>query len=147
MISFSGSHLFFICRLRGWMNPALPYARVIPPAVPRTRSPPPSFHYTVRSRASLDYGRCVKSAGVSRDATHKGRALSAQQQTSMSYIEQFESELAGKLNGNEDTASIVRWVSEKVLESYRNGITAGGKGATVIRKGESRRRGSFGKAE
>jgi hypothetical protein len=65
----------------------------------------------------------------------------------MSYIEQFESELAGKLNGNEDTASIVRWVSEKVLESYRNGITAGQKGATVIRKGESRRRGSFGKAE
>ena len=77
MISFSGSHLFFICRLRGWMNPALPYARVIPPAVPRTRSPPPSFHYTVRSRASLDYGRCVKSAGDSRAATHKGRALSA----------------------------------------------------------------------
>ena len=41
---------------------------------------------------------------------------------------------------------VVRWVSEKVLESYRNGITAGQKGATVIRKGESRRRGSFGKA-
>ena len=52
-----------------------------------------------------------------------------------------------KLNGAENTDSIVRWVSEKVLESYRNGITAGQKGATVIRKGESRRRGSFGKAE
>ncbi len=59
----------------------------------------------------------------------------------MSYIEQFESELAGKLNAGEDTVSIVRWVSEKVLESYRNGITAGQKGATVIRKGKSRRRG------
>ncbi len=58
-----------------------------------------------------------------------------------SYIEQFESELAGKLNAGEDTVSIVRWVSEKVLESYRNGITAGQKGATVIRKGKSRRRG------
>jgi hypothetical protein len=59
----------------------------------------------------------------------------------MSYIEQFESELAGKLNAGEDTVSVVRWVSEKVLESYRNGITAGQKGATVIRKGKSRRRG------
>lgn len=65
----------------------------------------------------------------------------------MSYIEQFEQELLGKLNGAGDTASVVRWVSEKVLESYRNGITAGQKGATVIRKGESRRRGSFGKAQ
>jgi hypothetical protein len=63
----------------------------------------------------------------------------------MSYIETFEQELVAKLNGNEDTVSIVRWVSEKVLESYRNGITAGQKGAQVIRKGQSRRRGSFGK--
>ncbi len=59
----------------------------------------------------------------------------------MSYIEEFESELAGKLNAGEDTVSVVRWVAEKVLESYRNGITAGQKGATVIRKGKSRRRG------
>jgi uncharacterized membrane-anchored protein len=59
----------------------------------------------------------------------------------MSYIEQFEQELVKKLQSSEDPASIVRWVSEKVLESYRNGITAGQKGATVIRKGQSRRRG------
>ena len=65
----------------------------------------------------------------------------------MSYIEQFETELLAKLNGKEDEASLVRWVSEKVLESFRNGITAGQKGAQVIRKGESRRRGSFGKAQ
>ncbi len=65
----------------------------------------------------------------------------------MSYIESFEKELIAKLNGKEDEASVIRWVSEKVLESYRNGITAGQKGATVIRKGESRRRGSYGKAE
>ena len=59
----------------------------------------------------------------------------------MTYIEQFEQELVKKLQGKEDSAAIIRWVSEKVLESYRNGITAGQKGATVIRKGQSRRRG------
>ena len=60
----------------------------------------------------------------------------------MSYIQDFEQELARKLeSGTEDTASIVRFVSEKVLESYRNGITAGQKGATVKRQGESRRSG------
>jgi hypothetical protein len=59
----------------------------------------------------------------------------------MSYIEAFEQELIAKLNGKEDEASVVRWVSEKVLESYRNGITAGQKGATVKRKGQSRRSG------
>jgi uncharacterized membrane-anchored protein len=64
----------------------------------------------------------------------------------MSYIEQFEQQLIQKLNGKEDTASIVRWVCERVLESYRNGITAGQKGETVKRPGESRRRGAFGKA-
>ena len=45
-----------------------------------------------------------------------------------SYIEQFEQELIAKLNGNEDNAAVVRWVAEKVLESHRNGITAGQKG-------------------
>ena len=59
----------------------------------------------------------------------------------MTYIEQFEAELVKKLNSNEDEASVVRWISEKVLESYRNGITAGQKGTQVIRKGKSRRRG------
>lgn len=57
----------------------------------------------------------------------------------MSYIEQFEVELTQKLESAQDTATIVSWVSEKVLESYRNGITAGQKGKTVIRKGQSRR--------
>ena len=67
--------------------------------------------------------------------------LTSQSQTTISYINEFEAELLKRLNGNEDEASIVRWVSEKVLESYRNGITAGQKGEQVIRKGESRRRG------
>ena len=65
----------------------------------------------------------------------------------MSYIEDFEKELAAKLVSGETGEEIVRWVSEKVLESYRNGITAGQNGAEVIRKGRSRRRGPFPKAE
>jgi len=58
----------------------------------------------------------------------------------MTYLQQFEAELTEKLeNGTDNTTAIVRWVSEKVLESYRNGITAGQKGTQVIRKGKSRR--------
>lgn len=64
----------------------------------------------------------------------------------MSYIEKFEAELRVKFNEAKDEEVLFKWVSEKILESYRNGIAAGQKGATVIRKGESRRRGSFGKA-
>jgi hypothetical protein len=63
----------------------------------------------------------------------------------MSYIKDFEAELLKKLSGTEDDATVVRWVCERLLESYRNGITAGQKGETVKRQGESRRRGSFGK--
>jgi len=59
----------------------------------------------------------------------------------MSYIKDFEAELVRKLKSAEEPATIVRWVSEQVLKSYKNGITAGRKGETVIRKGESRRRG------
>ena len=65
----------------------------------------------------------------------------------MTYIQEFEAEFQKKLEGSEATTSIVRWVSEKVLESYRNGITAGQKGAKVIRQGESRRRGPPAQAE
>ena len=65
----------------------------------------------------------------------------------MSYIADFEKELAKKLEGAEGTESIVRWISEKVLESYRNGIAAGKTGTTVKRQGQSRRRGQFGKPE
>ena len=65
----------------------------------------------------------------------------------MSYIKTFEMELIAKLDAKEDTATIVRWVAEKILESYRNGITAGQNGAVVARKGTSRRRGAFGKAQ
>src|ERR1035437_3400021 len=111
------------CRMHG----------LLPPRPSQTsRSPPPSFHFNVRSASVASRVR-----DGSRAATHKGRALSANTQTSMSFIEQFEQELVAKLNGKEDTASIVRWVSEKVLESYKNGITAGQKGATVKRQSKS----------
>lgn len=65
----------------------------------------------------------------------------------MTYIQEFEVEFQKKLEGSDDSASLIRWVSEKVLESYKNGITAGQKGGKVIRQGESRRRGIVGKAE
>jgi len=65
----------------------------------------------------------------------------------MSYIQDFEQELVRKLeSGAEDTGSIVRFVAEKVLQSYKNGIAAGQKGATVKRQGESRRSGFAKKA-
>ena len=59
----------------------------------------------------------------------------------MSYITDFEAELTKKLVSSETAESLVRWVSGKLLESYKNGITAGQKGETVKRKGQSRRRG------
>jgi hypothetical protein len=57
----------------------------------------------------------------------------------MTYIQEFEAELVKKLSSTDSEAEIVRWISEKVLESYKNGITAGQKGAKVIRQGKSRR--------
>jgi hypothetical protein len=62
----------------------------------------------------------------------------------MTFIDQFEQTLAQMLDsGSAGSAEIIRWASEKVLESYRNGITAGQKGATVKRQGESRRRNAW----
>lgn len=58
----------------------------------------------------------------------------------MTFLEQFETELAGYLETGKDTPFIVRYASEKILESYRNGIKAGKEGKTVIRDGKSRRR-------
>ena len=128
----------------------------------RVCSPPPSFHFTIRSRSfqppkaslcsaffpvevvpprspNLDFG-CHSKSAERRTPPAKVEIIS-QQTTSMSYIQQFEAELLNKLtSGTEDDAVIVAWVSEKVLESYRNGITAGQKGTQVIRKGQSRRR-------
>lgn len=65
----------------------------------------------------------------------------------MTFLEQFETELAKRIESAEDTASIVRWVVEKQLASYRAGIRAGQNGAVIKRNGQSRRRGTFGKPE
>ena len=65
----------------------------------------------------------------------------------MSYITEFESEFTKRLVSSEKSETLVRWVCEKLLESYKNGITAGQNGTTVKRQGQSRRRGSYGKAE
>jgi hypothetical protein len=82
----------------------------------------------------------VRPEGGAANATRKVEIIS-QPKTSMTYIQQFEAELTQKLeDGTDNTTAIARWVSEKVLESYRNGITAGQKGTQVIRKGQSRRR-------
>ncbi len=64
----------------------------------------------------------------------------------MSYLTEFEHELQKKLLSSETAEAIVRWTSEKLLESYRNGIKAGRNGETVKRDGKSRRRGFVPKA-
>src|SRR5690348_4374527 len=123
-------------------------------------SPPPSLHFIMRSRSfqpspvegvpprspNLDYACHSESAGVRPNAGTKV-ALLANSKTSMSYITDFETEFTKKLLSSEKSETLVRWVCEKLLESYRNGITAGQNGTTVKRPGESRRRGSYGKAE
>lgn len=47
----------------------------------------------------------------------------------MSYIEQFETELLKKLQ-TEEPASVVKWASEKIRSSYKNGAAAARKDAT-----------------
>ena len=59
----------------------------------------------------------------------------------MSYLHDFEAELAKKLAVENDNDALVRWIGEKVLESYRNGIKAGNSGVQVKRDGRSRRSG------
>lgn len=41
------------------------------------------------------------------------------------YIERFENELARLLKGPSDAEAIVKWASDKVFESYRNGVEVG----------------------
>ena len=56
----------------------------------------------------------------------------------MSYITDFEGELTKKLeDGTDNTTAIVRWVSEKILESFKNGVIAGKKGSQRIHKGQN----------
>jgi hypothetical protein len=65
----------------------------------------------------------------------------------MSYITVFGEELTSKLeSGTESMAETVSWVGQKMVESYKKGITAGQKGATVKRQGASRSSGFVRKA-
>jgi hypothetical protein len=141
VISLSGNRLFFICRYHGYeVFGFASFTSLSPLAPPETLFAAALFplYQPVKGQA-LDYGWCVKSAGRLTSRHAQRSSIISQQQTSMSsYLQTFEAELAAKLDsGTEDTASIVHWVSEKVLESYRNGITAGQKGATVKRQSKS----------
>jgi len=94
----------------------------------------------------LDFGRCVQRAHAANARAHKGRFIN-QHSNNMTYVQDFEMELIKKLRGNETEETLVRWVTEKVIESYRNGIKAGQNGVVVKRDGKSRRRDSFGRTE
>ena len=139
-----------------------PEARLITPLPPQShRSPRPlfilpsgqgrsslarsrSFH---RARYACDFGRPFREGGAASGPPRTKVESYQPNDTHMSYIEDFEKEFGRKLLEEANTETLTRWVSEKLLESYRNGITAGQKGTQVIRKGQSRRRGSFGKAQ
>ena len=45
----------------------------------------------------------------------------------MSYIKTFEEELSHKIEVGENRDAIVRWVSGKILDSYKNGLAVGRK--------------------
>lgn len=57
----------------------------------------------------------------------------------MKFLEQIEAEFLDKLRSAATDEELARYVSEKVLASYRNGIKAGQKGEVVKRDGKSRR--------
>jgi hypothetical protein len=73
----------------------------------------PSFHYTVRSSCPLttDGASRVRN-GIRPHAVD----LSANYDTHMTYIEQFEAELRKKYDEAQDEEVLFRWISEKVLE-------------------------------
>jgi len=61
----------------------------------------------------------------------------------MSYLNEFEQELKGKLLSAETDESIIRWVTEKLLQSYRDGVRSGQRATVRIERGKSRPQGSF----
>src|SRR5262245_45104916 len=99
------------------------------PSIP----PSPSLHFITRSRSlqpgpvgfvpprssNLDYACHSESAGVVMDETAVKVALIANVKTTMSFIKEFEVELKKKFESSESSEAIVRWISEKVLESYK----------------------------
>jgi len=57
----------------------------------------------------------------------------------MKFLATLEAEFLQELRGPATAEELARWVSEKVLQSYRNGIKAGQNGEVVKRDGKSRR--------
>jgi hypothetical protein len=110
---------------------------------------PPAAPLWAFAAALFPLYRPVKAFALTKDGASRVRngarphatvELSTNYKTSMTYIEQFETELRKKYDEAQDEEVLFRWICEKVLESYRNGITAGQKGVQVIRKGKSRSR-------
>jgi hypothetical protein len=54
------------------------------------------------------------------------------------YIERFESELARMLKGPSTAEAIVKWASDKVFESYRNGVEVGKNAGSAGEKREKK---------
>lgn len=88
-----------LCRMHG----------LLPPRPSQTsRSPPPSFHYTVRSASGVSRVR----DGSLRHAQRSNISRPIKNETTMSYIETFDAELTAKLESTtESTEEIVRWVT------------------------------------
>ena len=57
----------------------------------------------------------------------------------MKFLANIEAEFLDKLRSAATDEELARFVSEKVLMSYRNGIKAGQNGEVVKRDGQSRR--------
>jgi hypothetical protein len=98
---------------------------LFPPAAPNRRGSPSALFPLYQPLR----GRFVKSAERLTAATHqRSNVTSLNQQTPMKYvgyIERFETELERLLKGPSEAEAIVKWASDKVFESYRNGVEVG----------------------
>jgi hypothetical protein len=57
----------------------------------------------------------------------------------MSYIKEFEAELAKQLQSGMDQATLTKWLSDKILESYKNGVVAGKRAAAILGQAKPRK--------
>ena len=58
----------------------------------------------------------------------------------MSYMDDFERDLVNVLENAPDQKTVVQFVKNKLLESYRNGVSAGKKGLPAKTAGAGDRR-------
>src|SRR5215470_15786929 len=71
----------------------------------------------------LDSPRCAKDTARRRGAPGRALCSSSKHNTSMTYLRDLERELRALLEEG-DEAKVIRFVKEKALESYRNGLDA-----------------------